>query len=612
MSLSPDQPPARPRRSRALRVLKLAAKRLLPPLLGLVVLLGAAFALAGPGIPGLPRLGSARATPTPLPLVRTGAPAPAAAPTGAPTDDSSQQAPAQATPLPLPTPRPVNIPSGPQLRVPLSGIPVLDPGLAADSNSIDLIRNLFEGLLVADDTGALVPAEAESYEVSADGLTYTFVISSKARWSDGTPVRAADYEFAWKRNVDPRTQSLYAPALFPIKNAERINRQGASPSMLGVRAVDDHTLKVTLERPIAYFPWLVATWTYYPLRADQLQQYGKLWVLPGRMISNGPFTLEASSNQNELLLIRNPQYGGDPPQLAAIIYRAYSRVEDVFADYQKGNLDAMPVPASLMPQIDKDAELKAQLKTYPISSTSFIVLNTRRPGLNDPRVRQALGMTIQRQELLDTVLQQPGEVATSLHPPGIAGRDPSAWPPEDVDKAKQLLADAGYPGGKGFPALVYAAFEPNDPLATYLAKRWQDTLGIKLNVVLVQDPNDMFRHSQEWEQKVDMYSAGWNSDYVDPSNWFNLLWDSANDPGQYNSGWKNDQFDTLVRAAQAEQNEAARAEQYHKAEVIMAHDYPIIPLFHPAQRYLVKPNVRGFGPGKTGVAPPLARVRITQ
>src|SRR5205085_1470034 len=131
---------------------------------------------------------------------------------------------------------------------------------------VDLIRNLFEGLLVADETGTLAPAGADSYQVSSDGLVYTFTLNPRARWSDGKPVTARDYEFAWKRNVDPRTQSLYAPALFPIKNAERINRQGAAPSTLGVQALDDRTVQVTLERPTAYFPWLVATWTYYPLR----------------------------------------------------------------------------------------------------------------------------------------------------------------------------------------------------------------------------------------------------------------------------------------------------------------------------------------------------------
>jgi oligopeptide transport system substrate-binding protein len=174
------------------------------------------------------------------------------------------------------------------------------------------------------------------------------------------------------------------------------------------------------------------------------------------------------------------------------------------------------------------------------------------------------------------------------------------------------MSEAGYPDGKGFPTLVYAAFVPNDPLADYLVKRWQDTLGIKVDVALVQGSEDIFRHSKDWEEKFDLSATAWNSDYADPSNWFNLLWDSANDPGQFNSGWKNAEFDRLVRGAQAEQSEAARTEQYHRAEALLARDYPVIPLFHPTERYLVKPYVRGFGPGKTGVAPPLSRVKITR
>ena len=152
----------------------------------------------------------------------------------------------------------------------------------------------------------------------------------------------------------------------------------------------------------------------------------------------------------------------------------------------------------------------------------------------------------------------------------------------------------------------------SDPLATYLQKRWKDTLGITVDIVSVQDPNDLFRHSKTWEDQADVYSAGWFSDYVDPSNWFNLLWDSANDQGQYNSGWKNDQFDKLVRAAPATQDDAARTAQYQQAERIMGHDYPIIPLYYAEQQYLVKPNVKAFGTGQTGVPTPLSRVRIDQ
>jgi oligopeptide transport system substrate-binding protein len=310
--------------------------------------------------------------------------------------------------------------------------------------------------------------------------------------------------------------------------------------------------------------------------------------------------------------VRNSKYGGEPPQLAAIVYRAYPRAEDVFSAYQKGELDAIPAFAGLKEQVARDPELRAQLKSYALSSTNFLVLNTRRPGLGDPRVRQALGMALERRTLLDTVLQQPGESASSLHPPGIAGRDPALWPTENVDRAKQLLADAGYPDGKGFPTLVYAVFTQDDPLAQYVVKRWQDTLGIRVQVGLVQGSDEAFRHSKEWEEKADVYYGGWNSDYVDASNWFNLLWDSANDPGQYNCGWKNAEFDRLVRAAQSEQDEAKRTELYHRAEALMARDYPIVPLYHPTQQYLVKPYVRGFGPGQTGVAPPLSRVKISK
>jgi oligopeptide transport system substrate-binding protein len=197
-----------------------------------------------------------------------------------------------------------------------------------------------------------------------------------------------------------------------------------------------------------------------------------------------------------------------------------------------------------------------------------------------------------------------------IHPPGILGRDPSLWPAEDVEKAKQLLAEAGYPDGQGFPQLTYVTNFAADPLAAYVTMRWNDTLGVPAEVVVVEATMDQVRRSAEWEQNGDVYSATWFSDYVDPSNWFDLLWLSSNDPGQYNSGWKNEEFDRLVRAAPAIQDQGARTEQYRKAEAIIAREYPVIPLYYPAVRYLVKPNVKAFGTGQTGIPTPLSRVRI--
>lgn len=615
MSPPPDQAPegavSRPRATGPYPTpLRLAAGVVLAA--GTLASLIAATFLLGGFPPGGLAESPALAMNTALPLIL-----PRAAAGDLPLTPSVTNLPASLGATPGATLRAASIPDGPRLRVPFLGVRVLDPGRAADAESVELIRNLFDGLLVADAQGKLTPAGAESFEVSADRLTYTFTLNRRARWSDGRPVTAGDYAFAWRRNVDPRKQSPYAPALFPLKNAEQINRHGGSPSDLGVRVIDDYTLEATLERPTAYFPWLVATWTYFPLRDDQIHQFGKSWVLPGRMVSNGPFTLEASSRDDELLLVRNPHYGGESPQLAAIVYRDYRRgdahstYQEMLAAYRRDELDVLPVVPSLVEEIERDPVLRAQLHMYARSSTSFLVLNTRRAGISDPRVRQALGMSLDRQELLNGVLQRPGEPATSLHPPGMAGRDPAAWPTEDVQKAKQLLAEAGYPDGKGLPALAYAGFWGQDSIASYLENRWRDSLGVQVAVSVVQGPSAVFSHSTEWLEQFDCYQATWNSDYVDPSNWFNLLWDSANDPRQFNSGWKNERFDELVRAAQAEQDEQARGAQYRAAESLLARDYPLIPLFHPEQRYLVKPSVQNFGPGPNGVATPLSRVHLS-
>ncbi|MBI4492380.1 MAG: peptide ABC transporter substrate-binding protein [Chloroflexi bacterium] len=584
---APESPRPLPRRGVWRRVAGRVLRRLGLPLLGLAL-------LAVLGLVLYTQQGQQPATRPPAASSQRAAPA-----------KPQQQRPPGAQPAPVP---PTRTPGASELRVMLPRVTTLDPGLAYDSETIPVVQLLFEGLLAVDEQGKLGPRGAQRWEVSPDGLTYTFFLDPRARWSDGQAVRADDYVFAWQRNVDPATRSPYAPVLFALKNGAAINSGRLRPDQLGVRARDDQTLVVSLESPAPYFPSLVATWTYFPLRRDLLQRLGERWSEPGSLVGNGPYVLQPIQ-AGEVVLARNDRYVGPRPGVERIVFRDYANAGQAMDDLRRRELDIMPYSASLKDVIAQDPQLAPLLRSFPRSGTAFLVLNHRRQALQDARVRRALGMALDRAALLDEVTGGAGEVARSLHPPGIAGRDPALWPKEDVAEARRLLAEAGYPDGRGLE-LVMAVPSVVDPLGRELQQRWKDTLGVTVRLMEV-DSVPALRDSDAWRNQIDLYAGSWQSDYEDPYNWFNLLWDSQHDPGQYNSGWRNPDFDGLVRAAQAELNPARRTELYHQAEQIMATDYPLIPLYYPVEQYLVRPEVQGFQPGRTALAVPLLGVSLS-
>lgn len=580
------QPPQLPRRGALwLRVARRVVQRLGLPLLGLAVLAAAGYFvlqnLPPAALPGQAAKPAARATP------------------GGATQKPGAR----------PVPAPETAPPGTELRVLMPNVATLDPGLAYDSETIPVIQLLFEGLLAVDASGRLAPRGAQRWEVSRDGLTYTFYLDPNARWSDGRAVKAEDYVFAWRRNVHPSTRSPYAPALFVLKNGAAINAGRLPLEQLGAEAKDDFTLVAHLEGPAPYFPSLVATWTYFPLRQDILQRYGQRWSEVGNLVGNGPYVLEGVRNATDVVLARNEQYAGPRPQVDRIAFVVYQNLGQALDAFRRGDLHIMPYTPRLKDVIAGDPLFERAIKIYPRSSTTFITLNHRRKALQDPRVRRALGMALDRQELINQLLPGAAQPAASLHPLGIAGRDASAWPREDVAEARRLLREAGYPDGQGLE-LVMAVPSAVDLLGPLLQQRWRDTLGVNV-VLLPVDNMTNLRQSAQWQNELDMYVGSWQSDYEDPHNWFNLLWDSQNDPGQYNSGWRNAEFDRLVRAGQAELDAARREALYRQAERLMAQEYPLIPLYHPMEQYLVRPEVQGYQPGGTALTVPLLGVRLS-
>jgi oligopeptide transport system substrate-binding protein len=495
------------------------------------------------------------------------------------------------------------------VRLPSPEPPTLDPGLATDGHSVDVINQLFEGLVAFDDQGNVSGVQAQGWQASDDGRTYTFVLRDGLRWSDGQPLTAHDYEYAWKRNIDPQTASDYANVLYPLRNAERIHKRGADPSTLGVRAADDRTLVVQLEQPAAYFLRLASTWTLYPLPRGAIERHGDRWTEAGNIVTNGPFKLENWRHNQELVLVRNDDYWGSRPTLTRAVYKLFpgGADEQVVAAYEAGEIDVAAVPPAQADRFRRDAKYQSELHRYAVSNTHFIAVNHRRPALADVRVRQALALTIERERLLRDVLKRAGKPATSLQPEGIAGRQPELWPTENVQRAKELLAQAGYPDGRGLPELTFTANTSDAwrTLGQYLQQRWKDTLGVQVRLDSMEWKVYLkWRFEPGWTAQGDLYLADWLSDYEDPNNWYNVIWNSAEDPTVFNGGWVNAEYDGLVRKARGEVDVPARTALYEQAEAILARDYPHIPLYYEQTEVLVKPYVQNYAPTRVmGTAP---------
>ncbi len=581
--------------------------RLKLQLLTLVTLLG--VACAAPAPPPAPT-----SAPTPAEVAKPPAPV-----TGAPTVTQATPAPTAAiaaAPAKAKSPEPA-------FRLPITEPPTLDPGLATDSVSIDVVAQIFEALVGFDDTGKIFGLGAEKWDVSPDGLTYTFTLRSGPRWTDGTPVTAQHYEWAWKRNINPETASDYATTLYPIKNAVKIHKESMAPDQLGVRAKDDRTLEVTLEEPAAYFLRLASTWAMMPLRQDVIEKFGDKWTEPRNIVSNGPFTMREWQHDVQIVLVRNDAYWGDKPSLTRVVYRIFPEggSEQVLTAYEAGELDTIgpgtsfEIPAAQVDRILADPKLKQEVKTFPESATMFITVNTRRPHLRDPKVRIALGQAIERERLLNQVLKRTGGPAAGLQPEGIVGRRPDLWPKEGLEQAKRNLADAGFPEGRGFPEITFAYNTSAQwkLMAEYLQQRYQESLGIKIRLDSMEWATFLkWRRSDEWQNTGDLYRGGWFSDYEDPNNWYNVLWDSREDPAVFSTGWKNEEYDSLVRQARGERDPGQREAIYVKAEQVLAREYPSIPVFQYSMRTLVKPYVQGFEPERVLGLAPLRKVKLSE
>lgn len=487
-----------------------------------------------------------------------------------------------------------------------SGEPAtLDPHLATIGFEQVIIGALFEGLTALDERTSLpVPAAAESWTTSPDGLTWTFHLRAGLLWSNGEPLTAGDFVASWQRVLNPAVAAEGAGYLYVIRNAEDYNAGRVKDfSAVGVAAPDDRTVVVTLAHPVPYLASLAALPSWYPVNPRTLAKYGALdqhgadWTRPGNLVGNGAYVLEEWSPNARLVVVRNARHR-DAPR-AALERIVFFPIENPAVEERNFRAGQLHLTANL--PVTKVAAWRqsdaARLRVDPIAQANFLRFNTTRAPFGDPRVRRAFALAISRDLLAGTVLQASRMPARSLTPPGTGAYTACASVPTDFASARRLLAEAGFPEGRGLPPIEIAARqdEISPRVAEALQATWLKELGVRVQISQAEFKT-WIQNQQTLNYSIS--TASWIADYLDPVTYLGLFTaDSA-----YNwTGWEDAAYDGLLAEAARTSDVAARLEILQRAEERLLAEAPVAPVFVGAQTYLIHPAVRNWLPAPLAI-----------
>ncbi len=470
----------------------------------------------------------------------------------------------------------------------------LDPALVTGVPEHRIISNLFEGLTTTDPKD-LAPRSgmAASWTISRDGLVYTFKLRD-ASWTDGKPVTAHDFVYAWERVLNPKTGAKYAQQLYQyVKSADDYYTGKITDfSLVGVRALDDRTLQVRLKCPTAYFLDLTSFYTLYPVPRWAIETHGKDWVKPGKIVSNGPFRLVSWVPQRDLILEKNPHHwDAGSVKLQKVAFLPTDDLNTAYKQFLAEDSDWFPsVPPA---QIDA-ARNRPEFYVMPYLGTYYFRFNVTKPPTTDVRVRKALSMSVDRESITKYVTKT-GEIPSSTFvPSGIRGYEAVRGLPFDVPAAKKHLADAGYPDGRGFPKVevLYSTSELHRVVTQAVQQMWKERLGIQVELVNVEWKVYLARQSSLDYQ---VSRAGWIGDYVDP-NTFLDMWITGG--GNNQTGWSNQRYDDLIgQAACKILNAKDRMRAFQEAErILVADEVPIMPLYTYVNKGMLSRRVKGWWP----------------
>jgi oligopeptide transport system substrate-binding protein len=472
----------------------------------------------------------------------------------------------------------------------------LDPAKAVGLPEIQVIRDLFEGLTNQDAKGNIIPGVATQWQTT-DNKTWIFTLRKDAKWSNGDPVTANDFVYSWRRLVDPKIGSTFAwfAELAGIQNAGAITKGQMTPDKLGVTALDDHRLKVTLDKPVPYFVSLTANFSLYPVPEKVIEKAGKEWVQPGTLVGNGAYKLQERVVNEKLVLVRNDHYWDNAHSvLTKVTFVPINEESSATKRYRADDIDITEsFPKNMYSMLKKD--LPGQVYTPDQLGTYYYAFNTTKGPTADVRVRKALTWSIDRKIIAEKVLGTGEKPAWHFTADVTAGFKPKPGflqqhSQEELNQqAKALLAAAGY--GPNHPldlTLLYNSSENNQKVAIAVASMWKKNLGVSVKL-----------QNQEWKTYIDSRNTGnfdvirasWVGDYNEPSTFLSLLTSThSGNIAKFNSP----EYDALIDKASRETNAEARNDDYNRAEQIIAAQSPIAPIYQYTNGRLIKPWVKGY------------------
>jgi oligopeptide transport system substrate-binding protein len=473
----------------------------------------------------------------------------------------------------------------------------LDPHKAMGVPASNVLRDLYEGLVSRAPDGSLVPGVAERWEVSDDGLIYTFYLRRNARWSNGDALVAEDFVAGLRRCVDPATGSYYAQMLNVIENGDAVTRGELPPERLGVTALDDHTLRIRLSGPAPYLIDLLTHSTTYPIHRPSLAAHGDRFARAGNKVSNGAYQLQQWVVQSHVALVRNPHFwDNEQTQIDRVVYLPTEDLNAELKRYRAGELDwTNDVPITQMRWIRNNIPEQFHANLY--LGSYYFGLNTTRPPFKDNvGLRHALSMVIDREIITERVVGT-GEVpAYGWIPPGTHNyqtQEPewASWPMQRrIEEARRLYHEAGYSDDKPLELeLRYNTHENHRKVSIAIAYMWRQALGVRVR--LINEEFKVFLTTRRLKQYTQAFRAGWIGDYNDAYTFAEILHSRH---GLNDSGYDSAEYDALLAKAAAEADVMRRREYLEAAERVMIADHPIIPLYFYTTKRLVRPHVTGW------------------
>jgi len=475
----------------------------------------------------------------------------------------------------------------------------LDPHLATQAADYNVLSALLEGL-VAEDPVDLhpVPGVAQSWTISPDGRTYTFRLRAEAHWSNGAPVTAGDFVASWRRMLTPTLGADSANLLYIIQGAEAFHKSTAPWSAVGLAAPDVRTFIVTLEHPAPHFLALLNHTAFFPVYLPAIEKSGSgtargnPWARPGTFVGNGPFNLKTWRAGQVIIAEKSPTYWDvTNVRLNAIHFHAIESVDTEERAFRAGQLHLTEtVPPGKIDSYRKSSpEL---LRIDPLLGTYFFRLNVNRPPLTDPRIRRALSLALDRTAIVEKILRGGQLPALRLVPPALLPSPIDALPSAALGAAAAaaLLAEAGYPGGRGLPPLdlLFNTSEIHRTIAEAVQEMWRRELGLEVRLT-----NQELKSTLSARRAGDfqMLRSVWTADYADPTSFLSIFTTAG---GNNYTGWADSAYDAALFAAARTSEQVARNTLFNQAERILLDAAPIIPIFHYTHVFLLQPSVRGW------------------